>query len=118
MGHQQYQQQPPPGFGPPQQPDLRGWFSQVDRDNSGKINAKELAECMAKVGYKFSEEACKMMINMHDRDGNGQVTYDEFVSLHQYIGQMQDAFKKVDTDRSGKLEPNEVQRCLEISGYR
>jgi Ca2+-binding EF-hand superfamily protein len=73
---------------------------------------------MTRAGYTFSAEACKMMVNMFDRDGNGQISFDEFEQLHRYIVDMQAAFRTVDKDSSGRLEPAEVMDALSTSGYR
>jgi len=118
------QQQAQPGWGAPPPPiappvdQLREWFNAFDTDRSNQISALELKQCMERAGYQFSPETCKMMVNMFDRDGTGQISFDEFQQLHSYIMQMQSAFHQVDSDRSGKLEGNELHRALETSGYR
>eukprot|EP01013_Petalomonas_cantuscygni_P009035 TRINITY_DN217_c0_g3_i2.p1 TRINITY_DN217_c0_g3~~TRINITY_DN217_c0_g3_i2.p1 ORF type:complete len:287 (-),score=55.49 TRINITY_DN217_c0_g3_i2:1243-2043(-) len=108
---------PPPPI-TPQHDQLRRWFTEVDTDRSGKVSARELQQCMQRAGYKFSPETCKMMVNMFDRDANGQISFDEFERLHGYIVQMQGAFRQVDKDGSQRLEPREVMDALQTSGYR
>lgn len=55
---------------------------------------------------------------MFDRNGNGEIDFDEFVQLHTYILQMKQGFEFVDTDKSGTLSLDEISRALAQSGYR
>jgi Ca2+-binding EF-hand superfamily protein len=101
----------------PMEAQLKQWFDSIDTDRSGFLTAPELKQCMQKCGYAFSDECCKLMINMFDRDGNGRINFQEFLSLDSYIKQMQGGFRAQDADRSGKLDKAEIQRALASSGY-
>merc|ERR1711973_842582 len=69
-----------PGYGAPQQPavdpQVQQWFNAVDSDRSGQIEAKELQKALVNGNWSnFSEEACRMMIDMYDKDKKGTSTY-------------------------------------------
>merc|ERR1712083_1072951 len=81
-----------PGYGAPQQPQVdpqvQQWFNAVDSDRSGQIDAKELQRALVNGNWSnFSEEACRMMIEMFDKDKKGTISIHEFGALFQYINQ-------------------------------
>jgi Ca2+-binding EF-hand superfamily protein len=55
---------------------------------------------------------------MFDRDGNGNIDFNEFCSLHAYLTQMKGAFYNIDTDKSGFLDLQEIERAVQQAGYR
>merc|ERR1719150_643743 len=60
---------PPPGQVDPQ---VAQWFNAVDQDRSGQIDCKELQRALVNGNWShFSEEACRMMVDMFDRDRTG-----------------------------------------------
>ena len=61
------------------------WFMTVDTDRSGQINSHELQRALAMGNLNFSLALCQQMIRMHDRDGSGTISFDEFQSLHQFL---------------------------------
>ena len=112
--------QPQPGYGmpPPQQDPTRAWFEAVDADRSGKINAQELRNALARGQFDFSIGTADKMIRMYDRDNSGSIQYMEFQQLFQFINQMSAGFKQRDRDGSGSLEGPEVRQALAQSGYQ
>ncbi|GAB4818296.1 hypothetical protein N2152v2_005342 [Parachlorella kessleri] len=58
------------------------------------------------------------MIRMHDRDGSGSISFEEFQQLHQFITSTQNAYYQYDRDRSGTLSTDEVFQGLSYAGYR
>merc|ERR1712179_814605 len=49
------------------------WFQAVDVDRSGQINALELQQALVNGNMsKFSEEACRMMIDLFDANRSGK----------------------------------------------
>ena len=59
-----------------------------------------------------------MMIDMFDRDKNGQINVQEFSSLFSYINQWKGLFESIDRDRSGFIEQAEFSQALQQMGYR
>ena len=66
----------------------------------------------------FSEEACRMMINMFDKDKSGTINIQEFGALFSYINQWKGMFEAIDKDRSGFIEEGEFTQALTQMGYR
>ena len=63
---------------------LREEFKEIDTDGSGFISASELRKCIDKEadgGEKMTDEDFDAIILAADVDGDGQVSYDEFVKL-------------------------------------
>lgn len=105
----------PYGGGPPQasgvNPETQRWFSMVDRDRSGKINAEELKAALVNgKGQNFSDAACKLMIGMFDADNSGTIDIVEFEKLYAYINQWLSVFKNYDRDNSGSIDENELNQ--------
>merc|ERR1711941_184886 len=62
--------------------------------------------------------ACRMMVDMFDRDRTGQINMQEFSSLFSYINQWKGLFESIDRDRSGFIEQTELNQALQQMGYR
>jgi len=100
-------------------PQIAQWFHAVDQDRSGHIDAKELQRALVNGNWShFSEEACRMMITMFDKDKSGTISMVEFGALFAYINQWKAMFEGVDRDRSGYIEEGEFQQALQGMGYR
>ncbi|XP_064402256.1 sorcin-like [Halichondria panicea] len=111
---------PPPGQ--PTQDPLWPFFSHV-AGADGQIDADELQRCLTQSGISgsyqpFSKETCVIMINMLDRDFSGQMGFTEFKELWGVLNQWKTTFMTFDRDRSGTVEPHELQQALTTFGYR
>ncbi|KAL9700273.1 hypothetical protein quinque_003714 [Culex quinquefasciatus] len=113
------------GYGapPPQQPgvspEIQNIFRNVDKDNSGKINSKELQAALINGrGDHFSDTACNLMIGMFDGDRSGTIDLLEFDKLYNYINQWLQLFKTYDRDASGHIEEAELSQALTQMGFR
>ena len=60
---------------------LRNVFLTFDEDRDGKIAAAELKRTMEMVGIPVSMREAKFVIKMADREGDGELCYDEFVDF-------------------------------------
>merc|ERR1712128_379731 len=67
---------------------------------------------------RFSEEACRMMIDLFDANKSGTIDVNEFVQLFNYINQWKGIFQGFDKDRSGSIDLNEFSQALQQMGYR
>jgi len=91
----------------------------VDQDRSGQIDSKELQKALVNGNWSnFSEEACRMMIEMYDTDKSGTINVNEFDKLFACINQWKAMFEGLDRDRSGRLEEGEVNQAFQQMGYR
>mmetsp|Transcript_64123 Transcript_64123/g.119225 ORF Transcript_64123/g.119225 Transcript_64123/m.119225 type:complete len:776 (-) Transcript_64123:71-2398(-) len=59
---------------------VRKKFQQWDKNGDGIISQEELVEVMQSLGGQFSEEETKALFNHIDKDKDGKVDYNEFVS--------------------------------------
>ncbi|CAL0310362.1 unnamed protein product [Lupinus luteus] len=59
--------------------ELKEAFKVFDRDQDGFISATELKHVMMNLGERLSDEEAEQMIREADLDGDGQVSYEEFV---------------------------------------
>eukprot|EP01104_Vermistella_antarctica_P015201 TRINITY_DN492_c0_g1_i1.p1 TRINITY_DN492_c0_g1~~TRINITY_DN492_c0_g1_i1.p1 ORF type:complete len:313 (+),score=43.00 TRINITY_DN492_c0_g1_i1:54-941(+) len=95
---------------------LQAWFSAVDRDRSGQISAKELAQ-MDFGGVRFGPDTARLLIKVFDVDRSGEVSFYEYAALHKFIMSMKQAFYMFDADRSGSIDQNELSRALSQGGF-
>lgn len=58
---------------------LQCLFRAFDRDGNGFITAAELAHSMARLGHALTAKELTEMIKEADTDGDGQISYPEFV---------------------------------------
>ncbi|XP_058251554.1 calpain-1 catalytic subunit-like [Hemibagrus wyckioides] len=66
----------------------------------------------------FSQDSCRSMINLMDRDNNRKLDLTEFHVLWMKIENYQEVFRKFDVDRSGTMSPQEMRRALEAAGFK
>ena len=56
-----------------------------DRDGNGFISAVELRHVMTNLGEGLTDEEVDEMIREADVDGDGQINYEAWMSLHQFL---------------------------------
>jgi Ca2+-binding EF-hand superfamily protein len=80
--------------------ELASLYRAIDNNNDGVISAEEFREGFVKLNRVFNmlltEEQIELIMKAIDRDGNGQITYAEFLR----------AFKVVDTTKEGLDSPS------------
>lgn len=102
-------------------------FDKYDFDQSGTISPPEFREMVYELGYYLTDREFRMAILMLDTDGDGHVSYPEFLkwwktddrfkklqlSEEQYnlLQYCSTYFQYFDKDRSGVLEKAEFQVC-------
>ncbi|EIN06448.1 EF-hand [Punctularia strigosozonata HHB-11173 SS5] len=105
---------PPPGA----DPQLWQWFSSVDTDRSGNINANELQRALINGDWSpFDLDTVKLLMTIFDTDRSGTITFNEFAGLWKYIRDWQNVFRHFDRDRSGSIDGRELQEALSQFGY-
>lgn len=60
---------------------LRRTFEIFDTDGSGKISSTELKQVMEKLGEQLDDFQISEMIREADKDGDGEIDFDEFVRM-------------------------------------
>jgi len=61
--------------------EMRNAFRVFDKDNSGTISADEIATVMATFGQHLSADELQFMVQEVDKNGDGTIDYEEFVSF-------------------------------------
>nr|XP_010969685.1 grancalcin isoform X2 [Camelus bactrianus] len=139
-GMQMQMGQPMPGTGPsvlpggysghPAYPDnystagdpMWTYFTAV-AGQDGEVDAEELQKCLTQSGISgtyspFSLETCRVMIAMLDRDYTGKMGFNEFKELWAALNAWKQNFITIDQDRSGTVEPHELNEAIAAMGYR
>ena len=75
------QQQRRPGLTDDEVEELRQAFDLFDTDGSGTIDPKELRAAMQSLGFETKNQTIYQMIQDIDKDGDGDVDFDEFLDL-------------------------------------
>ena len=102
----------------PVSPQLQTWFKAVDTDNSGQITSQELQKALVNGNYSsFSVDACRMMIDMYDRNCSGSIDLDEFQHLFDSINEWKSIFEGYDKDKSRTIEHSELCDAFQQMGY-
>ncbi|XP_072507666.1 sorcin isoform X1 [Notamacropus eugenii] len=66
----------------------------------------------------FNLETCRLMVSMLDRDMSGTMGFSEFKELWAVLNGWRQHFISFDTDRSGTVDPQELQKALGTMGFR
>jgi len=98
--------------------ELQGYFNAVDVNHQGFVTPRELTALKWMGGRTFSLKTCEVITKVFDNDGDGRLSFQEYVMLHKFVVSMEASFTSFDRDRSGKLETNELQSALEQTGFR
>ncbi|WVZ55326.1 hypothetical protein U9M48_005998 [Paspalum notatum var. saurae] len=81
---------------------LREWFDRVDAGRTGNITAPQLQSALAVGNLNISLSVVQQMISsigtgfgacrMYDFDGNGTMSFEEFLALNKFLQKVQSAF--------------------------
>ncbi|EDV99278.1 calmodulin [Drosophila grimshawi] len=66
---------------PPDEDALRETFRIFDKDNTGFIGVAQIRLVMMDLNQHLTTEECEEMIRPHDEDGDGKLSYEEFVLM-------------------------------------
>jgi len=86
----------------------REQFDRADADGDGLITKEEWFEILTKAGKKVTREELDLMFEMHDKDQNGKLSWQEFCGQES---KNEKAFKLMDADHNGKITKNEFKRA-------
>ena len=100
-------------------------FDMFDKDGSGTISVNEIVKIMKNFGYPIKKEEAKKMVEEIDVSGDGELDFDEFVTLMEkqtnYVDESDEelvlrAFKSFDKDHDGKITNYEFKYILTQMG--
>ena len=91
-------------------------FKIIDENGNKTIDFSEFSKGVKNAGLKVPPEALEELFQSFDYDNSGAISYDEF--MVKILGDMNErriavvkaAFNKIDLDKSGVVELNEVKR--------
>ena len=94
-----------------------------DKDKDGTITTKELANVMRSLNQDPTEEELNEMIAEVDLDGNGEIDFEEFVTLMNRRSKETDteeevlnAFKVFDKEGNGLISVTELRHIMVTLG--
>lgn len=94
---------------------LRRVFKIVDDDRSGTLSFYEFHKVINDYRIVMNQEEAQRLFNLFDIDGNGEIDYDEFLRgvagpMNQFrTGFVRKAYSKLDKDRSGILDIEDIK---------
>ena len=97
----------------------RNAFNMFDKKKDGVITLKELSNVLRSLNLDPTEEEIKEMIDEVDLDGNGEIDFEEFVTLMNRRSKETDieeevlnAFKVFDKEGNGLISNTELRHIL------
>ncbi|EED93263.1 centrin-like protein [Thalassiosira pseudonana CCMP1335] len=111
-----------PGLTDDEVEELRQAFDLFDTDGSGSIDPKELKAAMQSLGFDAKNQTIYQMIKDIDKDGTGEIEFDEFLDLmtSRLAGSdskedIQKIFELFDDDKTGYISLQNLKRvCAEL----
>ncbi|KAL3874254.1 hypothetical protein ACJMK2_037294 [Sinanodonta woodiana] len=100
-------------------------FSLFDKDDIGSIPSKELGNVLRALGQSPTEAEVDDMTNRIDTEGNGTLTFDEFLVILEKTmkdtdpeTELREAFKIFDKDNDGFISNSELRHWLTTLGEK
>jgi Ca2+-binding EF-hand superfamily protein len=103
-------------------------FDTFDSDGSGEMDTSEVFQCVKTLGWFPTKESIDEAVEMVDKDGTGDISFDEFFKLMQHLRKTEgftkdeiatftNLFNKFDVDGSGEISTLELSQILRNLGY-
>ncbi|XP_052081213.1 neo-calmodulin-like [Mytilus californianus] len=100
-------------------------FRLFDKDDDGTITTHEIGVVMRSLGKHPTDEELKKIVDEIDIDGDGRVTFDEFLTImtKQFCSKetardIREAFRVFDKDGKGYLTVSEFRHIMENLGEK
>ncbi|ESR34402.1 EF hand family protein expressed [Citrus sinensis] len=102
----------PSSFPPGTDPNIVACFQLADRDNSGLIDDKELQGALSSYNQSFSLRTVRLLMYTFTNTNARKIGPKEFIQVFHSLQNWRAMFEKVDRDRSGKIDTNELREAL------
>ena len=93
---------------------LKSVFDGIDIDGNGTVSLVELKKACESLSITFGEEELRYF-RKSDVSGDDELSFDEFCDF--YIHSLKRSFKKIDSDKSGKIDATELQSAFKDLGF-
>ena len=107
----------------PRKEEIKKMISDIDKDGSGTIDAKELKVAMRALGFEPKKEEIKKMISDADKGQGGVIDFSDFLDMmtvkmaeRDPREEMLKAFRLFDDDESGKISFKNLKRVAKELG--
>lgn len=111
--HQSAPQGAPPGI----DPRIASFFTAIDTDRSGFLDAKELQKALAMGNLNFGLTDIDQMVRAFDVKGSRNLNIQEFCKLHEFLGSVTLSFNYFDSNKSQALNLDSVVKALQHAGF-
>jgi len=98
-------------------------FALFDKNSDGTISTSELGGILRGLNQNFNERQLQQMIKQVDRNGDGQIDFDEFVLMMDSrpnvggdLDELQEAFKIFDKNGDGHITAEELSSIMHNLG--
>jgi Ca2+-binding EF-hand superfamily protein len=112
-----------PGLNEEEIEELRDAFDLFDTNGDGTIDPKELKAAMQSLGFEAKNQSVNQMISDIDKDGTGDVNFEEFLDLMtSKMGdsdskeEIQKIFSLFDDDKTGYITIQNLKRVAKELG--
>lgn len=111
-----------------EQENYKAEFAKHDADNSGNINAEELADVLRALGYRPMRKVVREVLEEVDFEADAELDFEEFFYFmlifrqrdgftKQELEEYKQVFEKHDDDGSGSINVHELGDMLRYLGY-
>ncbi|KAK0397160.1 hypothetical protein QR680_002012 [Steinernema hermaphroditum] len=100
--------------------DLRGIFREFDLNGDGYIQKDELKAVMIKMGQSPTEEELNAMFTAADKDRDGNIDFNEFLSIahaNPLSLSLRAVFDELDVDGDGFITRSELRIAFQRMGH-
>jgi len=105
--------------------EFREAFALFDKDGDGTISTKELGQVMNSLGQKPTPQELENMIREVDTDGNGEIDFDEFLTMMarklketDLEEDIREAFRVFDNKNTGTISTQELRHIMSNLGEK
>lgn len=105
--------------------EFKAAFSRFDKNKDGTINVQELGDILKTLGQKPTEEELKELIARVDTDGDGAISFEEFLAemkkrLKSWGGEqdLREVFHAFDLDGDGHISVDELKQAMAQAGEK